>query len=126
MSVSGSLGSFTAKKITFRVANDADVTRTLGKWEKEEQATSGDPNIKLTKQVEIAEGFDLVVDGAQRENLRDLINEITPFGISYTTAEGSNYTCDGQITSTGDGTQDGKVTIKVIPAKNAGWTPTVV
>ena len=126
MSVSGSLGNFTFDKTTFRVANDADVSRALGFYEKEGIPTSGDPNIKLTKRIEIAEGFDLVVDGAEREILRDGLNSIKPLGISYTDAAGNNYTCDGHITSTGDVTQDAKVTVTVIPAKNAGWTATVV
>lgn len=126
MSISGSIGKFVVDNSAFNVTNDADVTRTLGKYEKEGQATSGDPNIKFIKRVEIAEGFDLQMDGADRELLRDILNDINPVDVSYTTAKGDNYTCSGHLTSTGDATQDAKITLTVIPAKATGWTATVV
>ena len=126
MSISGSLGKFVVDNLAFFVTNDADIIRTLGKYEKEGQATTGAPNIKFTKRVEIAEGFDCQMDGADRELLRDILNDISPVDVSYTTAKGDNYTCSGHLTATGDATQDSKITLTVIPAKAAGWTATVV
>lgn len=126
MARSGSLGRLTINKRDYPVMNDADVSRLLGIWTKEEIPTSGDPVIKFTKQTETAEGFDLGLKGSDRENLRDVINSKDPVGCAYVTGEGDTYTCDGHVTCTSDTTMDAKVTVKIIPAKAAGWTPIVV
>lgn len=126
MAKSGSLGRLTINRQDYPVMNDADVSRTLGIWAKESIATSGDPVEKFTKQTETKEGFDVGLDGTQRETLRDVINSKDAAPCSYTTANGDTYTCDGHVSATGDATADAKITLKIDPSKAAGWTAITV
>ncbi len=126
MAKSGSLGRLTINRQDYPVTNDADVSRITGTFAKESIATSGDPIIKFTKQNETAEGFDVGIDGAQRENLIDIINSKNAVPVSYETSAGDVYTCDGHVSATGDVTQDAKVTLKIDPSKAAGWTAITV
>lgn len=122
--MSGSIRQLSLNKINYRVAADSDLSRTTGKFAKEIQATSGSPNVKLTKQIEMVEGVDIIVDGADRENLRDLANRIDFFDMAYVDSDGNAYTSSGAITITADGTADAKMTITLLPV--ADWTPIIV
>ncbi|MEJ2043700.1 MAG: hypothetical protein P8X74_03610 [Reinekea sp.] len=124
MSDSGTIRSVRINKVQYSAAADADLSRTTGKYATEGQATTGDTNMKLTKQVEIVEGVDLVLDAANRENLRTVINNRADVDLEYTIADGSTYTASGRISVSGDVTQDNKVTIMMIPRKS--WTPIIV
>jgi hypothetical protein len=126
MAKSGTLGRLTINRQDYPVMNDADVSRILGIWAKESIATTGDPVEKFTKQTETAEGFDVGLTGAQRENLREVINSKDPAPCSYESPAGDVYTCDGYVSATGDVTQDAKVTLKIDPSKAAGWTAITV
>lgn len=126
MSTSGSLGKFTYNKQTYNIVNDADISRQAP-FNVEVNATSGDPNVKIEKQVETASGFVAQMDGAQREIFRrdaNPVNGAKP--ASYTNAKGDNYTADVVINITDDTTMDSKITFDASPVKAAGWTPTIV
>ena len=124
MAISGTIRQVILDKINYDVSADTDLSRTTGKFTKEGQATSGATNFKYTKQVEIIEGVDINVSGTQRENIRDLANGTSSFDMAYVTANGDTYTASGQITITGDGTADGKMTLTLIP--EGDWVAIVV
>ena len=124
MSDSGTIRSVRINKVQYPAAADADLSRVTGQYATEGQATTGDTNMKLTKQVEIVEGVDLVLGAANRQNLIDVINSRTDVDLEYTIADGSTYTASGRISVSGDVTQDNKVTIMMIPRKS--WTPIIV
>jgi len=123
MSITGSIRDLNLDNISFVVAADSDFDRKPGNT-KESQATSGDPNIKITKQNEDVDSVDLIVNGVDRQNILDLDKAIIPFNINYTDAEGTAQTGLGLITITADGTQDGKMTIMLLPT--SGWQAIVV
>lgn len=124
MSNSGDLEKVSINKVDYDAAGGSDVARTSGKWSIEGQPTSGDTNMKMTKQVQIKEGFDLVCDGANRENLIDVIDSNEDVDLAYVTVNGDTYTASGRITITGDVTQDAKVTCTMIPRKK--WSAVLV
>jgi len=126
VSTSGTLRTFTFNKQNYNVTNDADVDR-MPQFNVEVNATTGDPNVKIEKQVETVTGFVIQVDGAQRETFKTDSNPITGGkACSYTNAKGDNYTADCVINITNDTTMDSKITFDATPVKAAGWTPTVV
>lgn len=124
MSDSGTIRSVRINKVFYPAAADADLSRTTGIYSTEGQATTGQTNMKLTKQVEIVSGIDLVLDGAGRENLLEVIDSRQDVDLEYTTSEGSTYTASGRVTVTGDATQDAKVTVDMIP--RGRWTAIIV
>lgn len=124
MSNSGDIEKVVINKVDYDVAGGSDLSRTSGKYSIEGQPTTGDANMKLTRQVEIVEGVELVVDGANRENLIDVIDSNQDVDLAYVTVNGDTYTASGRITITGDATQDAKVTVTMIPRKR--WTAIVV
>lgn len=126
MARAGTLGRLTINKQDYPVLRDADISRTTGQYEKEAMATTGDPVEKFTKRVEIAENFDLGLDGTDRSNLREVANSKEPVDCAYETANGDTYTCSGHVSITGDTTMDAKVTVKIDPATAAGWTEILV
>lgn len=126
MPISGSLGRMTINNQDYPVANDADISRKTGIYTKESQATSGEPNIKFTRQNEDHEGFDLQLDGTERSVLRDVVNGIDPVEVVYQTARGDAYSCTGHVSITGDVTQDAKVTVMIMPSTQAGWSEILV
>lgn len=124
MSDSGTIRSVKIDKRFYQAAADADLSRTSGEYTTEGQATTGQTNMKQTKQVQIVEGVDLVLDGADRENLLTVINKRSDVDLEYTIADGSTYTASGRVSISGDVTQDAKVTCMLIP-RNV-WTPIIV
>ena len=124
MSNSGDIEKVVINKVDYDVAGGADLARTSGKYSIEGQPTSGDTNMKLTKQVQIVEGADLIVDGANRSNLIDVVNSNEDVDLAYVTANDDTYTASGRITITGDVTQDAKVTVTMIPRKK--WSEVLV
>lgn len=124
MSNSGSIEKLILNNVDYPVSGEADFSRTSGDYAVEGQPTSGDTNFKYAKQVQNVEGVDIVVNGANRANLIDLVNRKTNYGMAYTTANGDTYTATGHITITGDATQDAKVTCTMIPERK--WTGIVV
>jgi len=124
MSNSGDIEKVVINKVDYDVAGGADFSRTSGKYAIEGMPTSGDANMKLTRQVEIVEGVDLVVDGANRSNLVDVIDSNQDVDLAYVTVNGDTYTASGRITITGDVTQDAKVTVTMIPRKR--WSEVLV
>lgn len=125
MAVKGTLGKLTIGFTNFRVANDVDVSRKP-KFNKEAIATSGDPDFMYETQVQTAEGFVIVCDGAQRKLIEGVAENITPKDCSYTTRAGDNYTATCIVNITDDTTREGKVTVDLMPTTKAGWTTTLV
>lgn len=124
MSDSGTLRKISINKIFYPASADTDLSRTSGEYATEGQPTTGAANMKLTRQVEIVEGIDLILDGADRENILDVITSRKDVDLGYETAEGSYYSASGRITITGDATQDAKISLTMIPRKS--WTATTV
>lgn len=120
MANSGDIEKVSLNKVDYDVAGGADFSRTSGKYSIEGQPTSGDTNMKMTKQVEIVEGVDLILNGKNRQNMIDLVDSNADFDMAYVTVNGDTYTASGRVTITGDATQDAKVTTTLIPRKR--WT----
>lgn len=123
MSITGSIRDLKLNNISFVVSADSDFDRKPENT-KESQATSGRPNIKITKQNPDVDSVDIIADGTDREIILDLNREIVPFNINYTDASGTAQTGIGWINITADNTQDGKITIMLIPQDP--WTAIVV
>ena len=118
----GDVRRLTLQSSDQRVTVGADFSRKP-KWVKESVSTSGAVDVKWTKQNEDIEGVDIQCSGAERESLTAL-TEQTSLDAAYVTAHGDTYTSLVQISITDDSTQDGKVTITIIPLSE--WTASVV
>lgn len=124
MANSGTIKQLVLDKINYEVSNDIDLSRISGEFAIEGQATSGDTNFKYTKQVQIIESVDIIIDGVQRENILDLVSLKKDIDMAYVTSNGDSYTASGRVTITGDGTADGKMTLTLIP--KGKWVAIVV
>lgn len=124
MANSGDIEKAVINKVDYDAAGGTDLARTSGQYSIEGMPTTGDTNMKLTRQVEIVEALDLVVDGSNRENLIAVVDNNEDVDLAYVTVNGDTYTASGRITITGDVTQDAKVTVTMIPRRR--WTAVTV
>ena len=123
MARSGSIRSIQLDNVNYDVAADSDFDRKPPQTV-EAQATSGTPNMKVTKQNDDVDSVDIIADSVDRATILDLAAVTAAFGMSYTTAEGASFMSEGFINITADGTQDAKMTIMLLPTN--GWTAIVV
>lgn len=124
MAIAGDVRDLKLDNVTYEVIGGSDLSRKTGKYTKEALPTSGKPIIKVTKQNEDVEGVEVQGSGATRQNIRDLSNRLDDFNIVYIEPDGTVNTGEGQITITADSTQDGKLTITLMPT--SGWVAIVV
>jgi len=124
MADSGTLRLVRINKIKYDASGETDVSRKSGQWVTESQATTGDSNFKVTKQVEDREGIDLVLDSSNRSNLIDFVDSRRDGDLELQYSDGSVETASGRITITGDASMDNKVTVTMHPRRR--WTLTTV
>ena len=118
----GDIRKLTLQSLDQRVTVGSDFSRKP-QWIKESISTSGAVDVKWTKQNEDIEGVEIQCSGAERESVIALTEELQ-LDAAYVTAHGDTYTSLVQIFITDDSTQDGKVTITIIPLSE--WTASVV
>ena len=118
----GDIRRLTLQSLDQRVTVGSDFSRKP-KWIKESVSTSGGVDVKWTKQNEDIEGVEIQCSGAERESLISLTAELS-LDCAYVTTHGDTYTSLVQIFITDDSTQDGKVTITIIPLSD--WSPSIV
>ncbi len=124
MAKQGDIRQLTLNKINLRVTGGTGFARITGPYEKESIPTSGKPDIKRTKRTEDVTSVEIQASGSERELVRDMSESLKSIDMSYTTAEGSNYTTSGEVEITDDDAVDGKLTLKLLPVED--WTPTVI
>jgi hypothetical protein len=115
MSTTGSVRRLSLNGIGFGVFGDANFSKVPGVLN-EAVPTSGENVHKVTKQVGMVSG--VVVDGSDgiaNGQIHDLHNEINPFTMSYTKANGDVLTGTGKINIESDETEEGRITISLIP-----------
>jgi hypothetical protein len=115
MSVSGSSKKLTLDGVTFRLPMDADINIKFGDYESDLISTSGEAIRKMTKRPQMADGVDVSVDAAEKALLIALSNRTDAFTIAYKDAANVLHTSRGGISIDDSSSQDGKVTIKILP-----------
>ena len=123
MAKTGDIRKLTLKSVDQRVTVGSDFSRKA-KWVKESVPSSGSPDVKYTIQNEDIEGVEIQCSGAERETIIGFA-ELDSLDCGYVTANGDTYTNLVSIAITDDSTQDGKITIMIIPL-NPEWTASVV
>lgn len=115
MGVAGSAKKLTLDGTTFRLPADADINTKFGDFESEVIPTSGEALRKMTKRPQMADGVDVIVDASEKELLIALSERTDAYTISYKDAANVLYTSKGGISIDDSSSQDGKVTIKILP-----------
>lgn len=106
---------------TFRVAADANVSRTPSAFTNEAIATSGGNVRKMIKRVEEWEGVTLFANGDEAEDLASMTEGLPDITMSGTNAAGDTYRSTGWINFDKHTSEDGKAEIKMMP--RTGWEP---
>ena len=122
MAKHGDIRKLTLKSQDQRVTVGSDFSRKA-KWAKEGVPTSGAPDVKWTIQNTDIEGVEIQCSGSERETIIEFA-ELDSLDCAYRTANGDTYTNLVTIAITDDSTQDGKITIMIIPLND--WSPSVV
>ncbi len=115
MTVAGSVKKLTLDGTTFRLAADAEINTKFGAFESETIPTSGEDMRKMTRRSQMADGVDVTVDAVEKELLIALSERTDAYALSYKDASGVLHTSKGGISIDDSSTQDGKVTIKILP-----------
>jgi hypothetical protein len=119
--VVGSLRKLSIEGIPFRVAADANFSETVTVFENSMIATSGRAMRKMTRRVPMTEGIVLIVNEAERQNLKSFAESIDDLKVSYTKASGDTFKCEGTIEIENLETEEGRLTCQVHPRED--WTP---
>ena len=119
MDLSGTLKSVVLDGIPFDVAADTNVTEIGSNVESESIPSSGRNMRKMTKRPENREGVTLLCNDAERVLIKELAERTVDFPMSYETAGGSVYSCNGYIEFESRETQENKATIQMLP--RVGW-----
>jgi hypothetical protein len=118
--VSGSIRKFTIEGIPFRVSADTNVSRKPTNVENDMIPTSGNSMQKKTKVTPKAEGFNLIVNEEEAETIKSFAEGLDIIKVSYETANGSVYRCEGQIEAEAHESEENKMTVTVMP--DGDWT----
>lgn len=118
---SGSTRTISFKGVAYGIAADADITSTLSKWEKEVMMTSGKPMIKRTLVNQAKKGIDVLANGDEKEELKDLADSTDSIKVVVTDAAGNEYHCSATIMLGESTSQDNKVPVEVYPL-DGDWT----
>ena len=116
----GTVKKLTIDGETFNVAADGKTDFTIGQYEVEGQATSGETIFKMTKRIETMEGIELMGTPTMLERLRTKVNSLADVTIAATLIDGSTYRSTGRVTADKWDSSTGKVSVNLIPAGE--WT----
>lgn len=118
--LSGSVKKFTVEGVPFRVSADTNVSRKPTNVENDMIPSSGKGMRKVTRVTPKAEGFNLLVNAEEVEELKSFAESLDNVKVSYETAAGDLYRCVGQIEMEAHETEENKVTVTVLPEED--WT----
>lgn len=116
----GTLKKLTIDGETFNVAADGKMDFTVGQYEIEGQATTGETLMKMTKRPENMEGLELTGTPSMLERLRPKANSLVDVTLAVTTIDGATYRGTGRITADKWDSSTGKVSVNLIPSDE--WT----
>lgn len=119
--VSGTVKSVTLGGIPFNVRADANLNTMLTKFENSRTPHSGGSMRKMVKRILTVEGVTLVLNGTDRENLRNLAESTEDITLAYEDAGGNNYHAVGSIEVEGWESEDNNVNCILQAADE--WTP---
>jgi hypothetical protein len=119
----GSTTLLSINGIPFPVAADADIGEALSQYTKEVMMTSGDPMLKVTLRNRVREGFKLLCDAEQKEQLVSLCDSLdVDQKFIYGNAARDQYHCVGTFAINDNATsQDNAVTISIHPIEGNDW-----
>jgi hypothetical protein len=121
--VSGTLLKFTIEGQSFRLAADVNLTKILSTFANEMVPSSGEAMLKKTKRIPTGEGFVLLVNSEEAEDLKTFADSLTDLKISYTNAAGDEFKCEGAIEFENLESEESRATIQVHPRTT--WTPII-
>jgi hypothetical protein len=116
----GTPRSFSIEGIDFRLAADVNITKMLSRFENSMIATSGISMRKIVRRVPTGEGFVLIANGAEQENLKSWAESLDDLQFSYTTAGGDTYRTVGTFNIDNTETEENRCPIVVHPRDD--WT----
>lgn len=109
--ISGTPRSVSLDGVSFRIAADANLTDNFTVWVNEMQATSGSGMLKKTKRIPTVENVPLVVNGAEREQIRVFNDQTDLITMNYKDASGNVFRTEGTISVEGLETETNRCTI---------------
>lgn len=118
MPATGDNRRLTINNIDYRITGGSDFSRKSGRFVKTSVPTSGAPDVKFEQQNQDIEGVEIQTTGTERENIIDVADQVDDVPIAYVNSRGDSYTFEGQVTVTADSTQDGKMTLTLIPTND--------
>lgn len=121
--MAGTPRKVTLDGVTYNVAADANFTQNPG-IEKEMIRHTGGNTPKSTLMTESVEGVDLIVDGNQYEDLKELGKRNISFPMSYELESGDVYRATGQISLSARESETTKCTVTLLP--DFDWKPFLV
>lgn len=111
----GSIRKVTLDGVTYDALHDSNVSEPGGPWQNESVATSGRNLRKMSRRSEERDGLILACNGAEREQLEELVGRTDDFTMSYQTASGDVYRCSGWVEFEKRETEEGRATVKLCP-----------
>ena len=120
LDIAGTPLEFSVDGIVYRLAADVNITEIITEYENAMIPTTGKAMLKMTKRVPAREGFVVIANGQEREDLKSKAEGIDLIQFSYTNAAGDSYKCQGQMEIENAETEENRVTINVFPVEN--WT----
>ena len=118
---SGSVKSVTLAGIPFNVKADANLNTMLTKFENSRTKHSGGSMRKMVARILTVEGVVLILNGTDRENLRQIAESTDDVTLAYEDAGGNNYHAFGSIEVEGWESEDNNVNCILQP--EGDWTP---
>ena len=112
--MSGSILGAWLDGTTYNVKADADLTEN-SEFEIEGIPHSGGTLYKTAIQIATTEGFDLIVDSVEKQNIRDLIRKKSNFAMGFKEEDGTVNNASGRIQNAGRTTQENTMAIVMIP-----------
>lgn len=120
---SGTVRSVNIAGLSYTVMGEASFSTPMSVWEVSMTPSSGDAMKKMIKRVPVVESVDLLLDGSDRENLRQTSEGIANYTLSYETLAGDLYSATGSVNIESWTTEDNKVTVQLLPIGK--WTASV-
>lgn len=120
--LAGSTRKLSLDGIEYGVAADSDVPSQLSSYNKEVTPTSGLPMVQMIKQIPFKGPFEILADGAEKEQLKSQAASLENLTCIYVDAAGNEYSCEGTIMLGEGNSKENKVPVTVYPADDRDWT----
>lgn len=116
----GTIKTISISGVSFDVAADANLSRSPA-IEKEGVPSSGRTMIKTTKKPALVEGVVIIANGEEQDTLETIVESNEEISLSYTTAADDTYRNTGTINIESMETEEGRVTLSMIPTTGKRW-----